>query len=386
MPAIVRYIKANAFGVYYSGYNDYIYNSSGTRWTSSTKVVTSGINYTGNAGDTIAAATLSLSYANSWYKPKAVFGSYIYGSSNSHDVTVNYYDGSSLKGTDTGSRTRKTRWTLSDSSTWVSSKGATIVASGSFPAIKIPTDASSGWAKDQIVNDTKNTRIYAKATGKTWVWGAFSIKLKTASELNLTNAGYKLDKWTVTFSDGDTAEYSPGDTFTSSAGTNSSDLTSYSFYAKWAPETYTVTFNKQGGTGGSDNVSATYGSAMPSATMPTKTGYVFAGYYDATSEGTQYYTATGASARTWNKASTAILYARWTPIAYNIQYQLNNGSGPSPKPSSGTFDSVVNIGNPTRTGYTFAGWTYSGGNTSTAKYGSTEGAVNTSWSNVCIAW
>lgn len=45
-------------------------------------------------------------------------------------------------------------------------------------------------------------------------------------------------------------------------------------------------------------MTATYDSAMPSITPPTRTGYAFAGYYDATSDGTQYYTNTGASART----------------------------------------------------------------------------------------
>ena len=51
---------------------------------------------------------------------------------------------------------------------------------------------------------------------------------------------------------------------------------------------------------------------MPSATMPTRTGYTFAGYYDNTSGGTQYYTATGESAKNWDKAAATTLYARWT--------------------------------------------------------------------------
>ena len=49
-------------------------------------------------------------------------------------------------------------------------------------------------------------------------------------------------------------------------------------YANWTANTYTVTFDKQSGTGGSDSVSATYGAAMPAATAPTRTGYTFSGY------------------------------------------------------------------------------------------------------------
>ena len=81
--------------------------------------------------------------------------------------------------------------------------------------------------------------------------------------------------------------------------------------------TYTVSFNANGGSGGqSTSVTATYGAAMPaiSTTAPTRTGYTFGGWYDtsAATGGTQYYTAAGASARSWNKTANTTLYARWT--------------------------------------------------------------------------
>ena len=44
--------------------------------------------------------------------------------------------------------------------------------------------------------------------------------------------------------------------------------------------TYTITLNPKGETGGTSSVTVTYGSAMPSGnTAPTKTGYIFDGYY-----------------------------------------------------------------------------------------------------------
>lgn len=85
-------------------------------------------------------------------------------------------------------------------------------------------------------------------------------------------------------------------------------------YAKWTASTYTVSFNTNGGTGGqSANVTATYGSAMPtiSTTAPTKTGYKFLGWYDAKTNGTKYYNANGTSAKNWNKTSNTTLYAIW---------------------------------------------------------------------------
>lgn len=81
-------------------------------------------------------------------------------------------------------------------------------------------------------------------------------------------------------------------------------------YAQWSAKTYTVTLNQGDGTGGSTGVTATYGSDMPSATMPTApTGYTFAGYYYGE---TIYYNADGSSARAWDIAEETTLIARYT--------------------------------------------------------------------------
>ena len=89
---------------------------------------------------------------------------------------------------------------------------------------------------------------------------------------------------------------------------------------KCTPNTYTVTLNSNGGSGGTASVTATFDTAMPSATMPTRANYTFAGYYDtsATSGGNKYYNANGTSAKTWDKTSATTLYARWTPNVYKI--------------------------------------------------------------------
>ena len=90
---------------------------------------------------------------------------------------------------------------------------------------------------------------------------------------------------------------------------------------KCLARTSTVSFNANGGTGGqSANVTATYDSAMPSisTTAPTRPGYAFMGWYDNATytSGTQYYTAAGASARTWNKVADVTLYAGWKVNSY----------------------------------------------------------------------
>ena len=130
--------------------------------------------------------------------------------------------------------------------------------------------------------------------------------------------------------------------------------------ASFAAKTYSVTLNASGGTGGTGSVTATYNAAMPSATMPTRNGYTFKGYYDAQSGGTKYYNADGSSAKNWDKTSNTILYAQWTINSHKVTWKANGGNW-----SGSTADKVVtyNYGvtitepaAPTRVGYEFAGW------------------------------
>ncbi|HJJ33790.1 MAG TPA: InlB B-repeat-containing protein [Methanocorpusculum sp.] len=119
----------------------------------------------------------------------------------------------------------------------------------------------------------------------------------------------------------------------------------------------TVTLDSQGGSGGTASVTATYGRPMPSATMPTKTGYIFNGYFDAQSGSNQYYTADGSSARDWDKeAAAATLYAKWTANQYTVTLDAKGGTGGSSTVTA-TYDAPMPPATmPTLTGYTFAGW------------------------------
>ena len=133
-------------------------------------------------------------------------------------------------------------------------------------------------------------------------------------------------------------------------------------YAYWTVNKYTVTFDKQNGTGGSNNVSATFDAAMPAATMPTRAAYIFEGYFDATTGGTKYYNADGTSAKNWNKAANTTLYARWTPITYTITYDLNGGELETANPATYNIETATfTLNNPARTDWIFNGWMGSNG-------------------------
>jgi hypothetical protein len=105
-------------------------------------------------------------------------------------------------------------------------------------------------------------------------------------------------------------------------------------YAVWNAGSSRVILSMGENVGGfaqsNPEVTAVYGNAMPKlAEVPQRTGYLFAGYYDALEGGTLYYTSAGASARTWDKmAGTVTLYARWEydNSANLLGLLVNNGS------------------------------------------------------------
>ena len=192
-----------------------------------------------------------------------------------------------------------------------------------------------------------------------------------------TKTGYSFGGYYTETNGGGTQYY----TSTGASARNWDKTSATTLYAKWTANTYTVTLNKNNGTGGTNSVTATYDSAMPSATMPTRTGYTFAGYYDtsAATDGTQYYTSTGASARTWNKTSNTTLYARWTANTYSVTLDNNGGSGGTNSVTA-TYDSAMPSAiMPTRTGYTFAGYYDTSAATGGTQYYTSTGASARTW-------
>ena len=168
---------------------------------------------------------------------------------------------------------------------------------------------------------------------------------KATKPADLTETGYTFGGWYK--------ESNCANAFDFNTAINA-DIT---LFAKWTANKYIVTLSNQGATtAGTASVQATYGSAMPSATMPQKTGYTFGGYYTSNNGGgTQYYNANGGSSKAWNIANNTTLYAKWTATNYTITYNTNGGNSIAQKTytiETATFD----LPTPTRTGYTFAGW------------------------------
>ncbi len=141
-----------------------------------------------------------------------------------------------------------------------------------------------------------------------------------------------------------------------------------SLQATWTANKYTVTFDKQKGTGGTSSVTATYDGAMPAITLPKRTGYTFKGYYTAANGGgTQYYTASGSSARNYDIASAKTLYAYWTANTYTVTFDKQEGTGGTSSATATYDEAMPAITLPKRTGYIFNGY-YTGQNGGTRYY------------------
>lgn len=118
--------------------------------------------------------------------------------------------------------------------------------------------------------------------------------------------------------------------------------------ADWSPNTYTVSFNSDGGTL-CEPKTVTFDSAYGALPTPEKTGYIFSGWYLLEA----HITASSVVSR----AANHTLIARWTSETYTVTFDSAGGS---------SVDSItVSFGqpygplpSPTRTGYTFRGWLY----------------------------
>ena len=104
---------------------------------------------------------------------------------------------------------------------------------------------------------------------------------------------------------------------------------------------YTLTFDTNGGSAIAP-ITQDYGTAITAPADPTKTGYTFAGWTPAIP--------------TTMPAENMTIKAKWTVNQYTLTFDTNGGSAIAPITQDyGT--AITAPADPTKTGYTFAGWT-----------------------------
>jgi len=161
---------------------------------------------------------------------------------------------------------------------------------------------------------------------------------------NFTRTGFTFSGWN-TASDGTGDAYIDGATYDFS--------TDMDLYAQWTANTYTVTFDANGGsTPTPTSKLVTYDSTYGSLATTGRTGYTFNGWFTAASGGTQVMDATVVAT-----ASDHTLYAQWTANTYTVTFDANGGSTPTLTSKVVTYDSTYgSLATTSRTCYTFSGW------------------------------
>ena len=158
-----------------------------------------------------------------------------------------------------------------------------------------------------------------------------------------TSSGYTLNGW---YTDA-------GMTHTTSTIPFADDG-SVTLYSTRSLATFSIAYNLGGGSVATANpTSYTVQSNAITLNNPTRNGYAFAGWTGTGINGTAM-TVTIPHGSTGNRSYTAT----WVP-SYTITYDLDGGTASNPTNYSVLSEAITLI-NPTRSGYTFAGWTGTG--------------------------
>ena len=151
-----------------------------------------------------------------------------------------------------------------------------------------------------------------------------------------------------------------------------------SYTANWSANGYTVSFNynkPSTATGtmsgnGTTSKGVTYAAAYGNLPQPSIPGWTFNGWYTAASGGSRISATT-----TYTTTGNQTLYAHWTINTYSISYNTNGGSLSGQKTSYNVNTDSFTLPQPTRTGYTFTGWTGSNGTTAQKSITITKGST-----------
>ena len=160
---------------------------------------------------------------------------------------------------------------------------------------------------------------------------------KATQPANPTRAGHTFQGWYTARSGG--SKYDFGTAVTG-------DVT---LYAHWSVNSYTLTFDGNGGKPSEASRTVAYGGQYGSLPTATRTGHTFQGWYTARDGGTKV------SPSTTMGAADTTLYARWSVNSYTVSFDSDGGSNvPAQKVRYGS--KASRPADPTRAGHTFQGW------------------------------
>ena len=229
----------------------------------------------------------------------------------------------------------------------------------------------------------------------------------TLSDKTPTRTGYNFVGWcdVATTDDANTGSQTcPGNTYQASAYygiDQTTDPTNINLYAIWQSKTYTITLNKNGGTGGSNTATATYkATTLSSITKPSRS-YTISGFTTPSGNNADGATVSSSSSLTstytfngWYQEAAAthlIASNATTPVLQaNTAYTDANGKWTSTSTQTlyaGWTGQAKTLPTITKTGYT-CGWTTTSTGATSIQYASGASfapTANTTLYGVCVA-
>ena len=252
---------------------------------------------------------------------------------------------------------------------------------------------------DKNVYTVKVSAIGTGTAGATIGIGASGTTSATANYLDNVNLyatasnGYTFNGWFVDANGATALTVKAGTGYNIYQVTNTiANNGTINLYAKFTANVYTVKFNANGATVASAiaDMTATFGGsiAIPTVTNKySKTGYTFIGWNTDSAATKEIAALVGTidvstlvrevGLETPYAPATITLYAIWKANTYIVNYVTAGGT--SITSVTATYNEAYAFGTTSRVGYTFAGFTATGLNTATAKYG--DGTTWTAWSN-----
>ena len=277
-------------------------------------------------------------------------------------------------GTYTGNQTFYGKWTLDTYTiTYVIDGEVNAVAAGEYTvedAVTLATPTKAGYTFDgwyanaQLTGDKVTGFVAGTYTGDQTFYGKWTLDTYTityvidgvenavdADEYTVTDdvtlatptrAGYTFDGWYAN------AQLT-GDKVTDfTAGTYTGDQT---FYGKWIPNTYTVTYDAgEFGAGSIENGTKTHDvDFVLSSETFTRTGYTQDGWENVNGD---------VVSSPYTENADITLYPHWVINTYTITYVLEEGaSNDNDNPASYTVETdAFTLKDAVKNGYTFEGW------------------------------
>ncbi len=333
-------------------------NAAKDGWTLASDKKTSTMNFTYNQPASAMPIASRTGYTcNGWYTA-ASGGTKVANADGSFIASVSGYTDSNKKWVRAAATRLYAHWTANHYTITADANGGT-------------NAAKDGWT---LASDKKTSTM-------SFTYGQAASAMPIASR-----TGYTCGGWYTATSGGTKVANADGSFLASVSGYTDANkkwvrAAATTLYAHWTANNYTITANansginaaKTGWTLASDSKTSTmiftYGQAASAMPIASRTGYTLAGWYTAASGGTKVANADGTflasvsgytdANKNWIKTSDTTLYAHWTINNYTLKIDPNGGiynSSTSMSTFSQHYYTTKAIANPTRTGYTFAGW------------------------------